>query len=183
MADCSIAGCGSPSRRRGWCDKHYMRWNRTGDPEGTSRPSPGTEIKQRLAFYSASVPSGCTEWSGHTDIHGYGAIQIGGKMARAHRVAYEEMVGKIPAGAEIDHICHNRKCINVKHLRPVTKSANQLNRADPAAGVSVRNGKYSARIKVSGKEKWLGTFQTFDEAALAVANARRIALEAALEGK
>lgn len=29
---CSIEGCGSPVRGRGWCQAHYLRWYKTGDP-------------------------------------------------------------------------------------------------------------------------------------------------------
>ena len=29
---CSIEGCGSAVRARGWCLSHYHRWNRTGNP-------------------------------------------------------------------------------------------------------------------------------------------------------
>lgn len=27
---CSVEGCDKPSRTRGWCDMHYLRWNRHG---------------------------------------------------------------------------------------------------------------------------------------------------------
>lgn len=29
---CSIEGCSNKVRARGWCDKHYRRWKRNGDP-------------------------------------------------------------------------------------------------------------------------------------------------------
>lgn len=29
---CSVAGCAAPVRARGWCNTHYRRWQRHGDP-------------------------------------------------------------------------------------------------------------------------------------------------------
>jgi hypothetical protein len=37
---CSIDGCQNPSFTRGWCSKHYSRWQRHGDPLFTARSSP-----------------------------------------------------------------------------------------------------------------------------------------------
>jgi hypothetical protein len=36
MNPCIIDGCDDPVRARGWCSRHYQRWARTGDPEGTT---------------------------------------------------------------------------------------------------------------------------------------------------
>jgi len=32
---CKVEGCGKTSRARGWCNTHYRRWKRNGDPEKT----------------------------------------------------------------------------------------------------------------------------------------------------
>jgi len=44
-------------------------------------------------------------------------------------VAYELVVGPIPEGAELDHLCLNHSCVNPTHLEPVTHRENAL-RAD-----------------------------------------------------
>jgi hypothetical protein len=42
----------------------------------------------------------------------------------AHRVAYERMVGPVPDGLQLDHLCRNRMCVNPQHLEPVTAGEN-----------------------------------------------------------
>lgn len=44
----------------------------------------------------------------------------------AHRVAYEEWIGPIPDGYQIDHLCRNRGCINPFHLEAVTGYENRM---------------------------------------------------------
>lgn len=37
-----------------------------------------------------------------------------------HRVVYELVVGPIPDGMQLDHLCRQRACCNPDHLEPVT---------------------------------------------------------------
>lgn len=71
----------------------------------------------------------CWEWTAATDGGGYGAYfvrKVDGRtvLARAHRWAYEELVGPIPDGLVLDHLCRNRRCVNPAHLEPVTQGVN-----------------------------------------------------------
>jgi hypothetical protein len=84
------------------------------------------------------APNGCWLWTGTTAAHGYGHININGKLRYAHRLAYELMVGPIPGGLPLDHLCHtkdaacpggaldcqHRRCANPEHLEPVTAGEN-----------------------------------------------------------
>ena len=62
---------------------------------------------------------GCWEWTASLR-RGYGRFSIGYRTFPAHRVAYEMLVGPIPDGLTLDHLCRNKACVNPDHLEPVT---------------------------------------------------------------
>jgi hypothetical protein len=47
----------------------------------------------------------------------------------AHRYAYEWLIGPIPIGLDLDHLCRTRECVNPNHLEPVTRKEN-IRRSD-----------------------------------------------------
>ncbi len=57
-------------------------------------------------------------------VGGYGKVRLNGKMVGVHRYIWALEHGPIPAGLVIDHICRNRACCNVDHLRLVTCQIN-----------------------------------------------------------
>lgn len=56
-----------------------------------------------------------------------------GKDVLVHRKVYELLVGPIPDGMTIDHLCRNRKCCNPDHLEVVTMRENVLRGTGPTA--------------------------------------------------
>lgn len=82
----------------------------------------------------------CWEWTGSKDKDGYG--QIDG--AKAHRIVWQALVGGIPEGMQIDHLCRLERCVNPDHLRVVTARENSRASFGPtginAAKVKCKNG-------------------------------------------
>lgn len=82
--------------------------------------------------------SGCWLWTGQVDAAGYGrwgARTTGSRLA--HRRVYELVVGRIPVGLVLDHLCRVRHCVNPEHLEPVTQREN-LRRGNGWAGLQAR---------------------------------------------
>lgn len=82
--------------------------------------------------------AGCWNWTGATVHNGYGETMVGARMLRTHRYVYEQLVGPIPAGLHIDHLCRNRLCCNPEHLEPVTQAEN--NKRSAAARTTCPQG-------------------------------------------
>lgn len=76
----------------------------------------------------------CWLWTGCKTGAGYGQLTHRGQSGlRAHRVTYEALVGPIPAGLVLDHLCRNRACVNPYHLEPVPQRVNVLRGESSAA--------------------------------------------------
>lgn len=129
---CSIDGCTRTARCRTWCGTHHERWRRTGT---TDLIRPSTEDR----FWSKVAPTGfCWEWTGARSNTGYGHFFVDGGRAEpktrgAHRVAWELLIGPIPEGLVLDHLCRNRGCVNPDHLEPVTDQVNMRRGKSPNA--------------------------------------------------
>lgn len=75
----------------------------------------------------------CWIWTASVDGRGYGQISKDGSPRRAHRVAYELLVGEIPDQHDLDHLCRVIRCINPAHLDPVSHRVNVLRGVSPQA--------------------------------------------------
>lgn len=70
------------------------------------------------------VICGCWEWSAAKSANGYGRVKVKGQLLTTHRVVYELLIGEIPAGCVLEHLCKTRACCNPFHLVPVTQQEN-----------------------------------------------------------
>ena len=71
----------------------------------------------------------CWLWTGAKNSNGYGTTRVAGRSTYVHRAVYEAVVGPIPDGLEMDHLCRVRHCYNPRHLEAVTHAEN--NRRKP----------------------------------------------------
>ena len=157
---------------------HYQRWLRHGDPRGGG---PAHYSTPEEAFAARTERRGkCLIWTGAKDNTGYGRLQVNGRLATAHRYAYEEAHGPIPDGMVIDHICHKRTCVNVDHLRLATRQQNSANRSGVRGfrkhnlprGVYPNGPKYMATVGHLGVSYYFGTYATPEEASAVAVRAR-----------
>jgi hypothetical protein len=70
----------------------------------------------------------CWLWTANLNNSGYGLFWVAGvdDKVPAHRIAYELLIGPIPEGLTIDHLCRVRACVRPDHLEPVTHRENML---------------------------------------------------------
>lgn len=74
-------------------------------------------------------PDKCWEWTGSKRL-GYGRFKVGVKKVSAHRFAYMLLYGNIPKGKVIMHICDNKSCVNLSHLKLGTQKQNMQDAAN-----------------------------------------------------
>lgn len=128
---CTIPNCSKPVVARGWCDTHYCRWKRTGDPQGSKARELGPA---RLYLEEIVLPyegDDCLIWPFGRSVYGYGRIKYLGKDYAVSRLACIEVNGPPPTPKhEAAHNCGNGHlgCVNPKHLRWATREENRADR-------------------------------------------------------
>lgn len=107
---------------------------RTEDPRRVDasgkRNGPIPKDPSVLFWAKVDKTKGCWLWTAAKTWNGYGVFRLSPsssgqrRMAYAHRWAYEHLVGPIPNGLTLDHLCMERACVNPAHLEPITNAEN-----------------------------------------------------------
>lgn len=87
----------------------------------------------------------CWLWIGYIKPSGHGQIQRGRRgegAVNAHIAAYELLVGPLPEGKVLHHLCGVKRCVNPDHLVPVTRAEHPWLHRD--------NIVYDARLREAG---------------------------------
>lgn len=105
----------------------------------------------------------------HTNNWGYRRVSWDrGKLGRvreyAHRLVWVMHNGPIPDGMMVDHINLDKTDNRIENLRPVNKSGNAQNSRWKGFWLDTRSGKWRAQIKIDGKCKHLGLYNTEEDA-------------------
>ena len=175
MNSCTAEGCDRSDLKSAYCGRHYQQIRKRGAIHITAN-----DLSPSERFWSKVDKSGqCWDWTATIHKTGYGSFRFKGKIALAHRVAFELSKGPIPEGMQIDHTCRQRACVNPDHLRPVTNKQNQENVSggrNPSGlrGVSWSrtSRKWKARVRHNDKLHSAGYYDSAEEAAEAARQLR-----------
>ena len=102
-------------------NKRYLRDYRTNG--ATIRYT--VEPRNHLArfFNHTRIDGDCLIWTADTS-RGYGKFSVDDRTRRAHRWLYETLLGPVPEGVTLDHLCRRRDCVRLAHLEVVTHAEN-----------------------------------------------------------
>lgn len=94
------------------------------------------DLPERIVSkFTIDAETGCWRWRA-SKVDGYGNVWWDKRVRYAHVVIYTLLVGSIPDGMQLDHLCHNdgvcaggpacphRSCVNPGHLNLTTLRGN-----------------------------------------------------------
>lgn len=146
MKICGVDGCNGKHEAKGFCDPHYRRFAKYGDPQAgdTARGACLRGFEEVLKLSTDD----CVKWQFGFSDTGYPIVSFNRKSMGAHRAVCERVHGLAPSPRhQASHSCGNRWCVNPRHIRWLTPIANGYERY-----LHQKNPKSSATSRLSISE-------------------------------
>jgi hypothetical protein len=131
---CSVDGCERKPKHDNLCYMHFRRLANHGEATDPRERKFWAQVDKDGPLPDERPELGsCWVWTGcKFEATGYGVFGGKGSTRLVHRIAYQYLVGPIPAGLSLDHLCRRRICCRPDHCEPVTQREN-IRRGDQGA--------------------------------------------------
>ena len=122
---CPVQDCGKRVVARGYCEKHWHRFMRFGDPNIIGRTEAGATTRFIQELLSRNTDE-CIKWPFFiSENPGYGTATWNGRRMGHHRAVCLAKHGPAPfKKADAAHACGSKWCANPKHISWRTRSDN-----------------------------------------------------------
>ena len=177
MKKCTVEGCENKHKAKGYCGKHYAQFKRYGCILERTRfcaneiieyddyaeivlyDKYGNEVNR--ALIDSEDVERCKEYKWRINDNGYVLTDIKGstKKLRLHR-----FIMNCPEDMVVDHINHDRLNNRKSNLRVCTQQQNLMNKKCTGITYDKNRSKWLARITIDNKQKYLGYYETKEEA-------------------
>lgn len=133
LISCSIDGCNNRRIARGFCNAHYKKWKKYGDPNAMLTTPKGEPLKYFNEVVLHFSGDECLIWPYATYSNGYGEVRFDGLIRSVHRLACEIINGPAPYDKpHAAHACGNGHlgCVNPRHISWKSHGDNMIDMID-----------------------------------------------------
>lgn len=134
MTPCSVTGCRRAALKKGYCNAHYLRQWRHGDPlHGRAVEGDPLHWLRSLVGHEGDE---CVLWPFRASEQNYGLVRYEGRSQIASRIMCRLAHGEPPPGKPWAlHSCHTPQCCNPNHLRWGSEAENSADRKGDGTGM------------------------------------------------
>jgi hypothetical protein len=111
---CLVPGCAETCWGWGLCHRHYKRARYQGIIPKLTEPERFWRQVDLAGPVMDGMNSPCWVWMGSVRSTGYGQIKAGGRVRKAHRLAWEMVNGPVPPTRFVLHRCDFPLCVRTE---------------------------------------------------------------------